>query len=453
MKEIESKERQKLKEQYPLLNKLISLEEVFWINPNIEKFQTGIKKSPLSKEDVRDAEERLNRFAPYIAKVFPETKETNGIIESPLVKIPDMKRSLEQGYQQPILGELLLKCDNQLPISGSIKARGGIYEILKHAEDLAFQHKMLTLQDDYSILDSDKFRNFFSQYSIAVGSTGNLGLSIGIISAKLGFNVTVHMSADAKQWKKDLLRSKNVTVIEYEADYSKAVEEGRIQADSDPTCYFVDDENSHDLFLGYAVAASRLQKQIEELEITIDENHPLFVYLPCGVGGGPGGVAFGLKLLYQDHVHCFFAEPTHSPCMLVGLMTGLHDQVSVQDFGIDNVTDADGLAVGKPSGFVGKTMEPFLSGNYTVSDEQLYLMLKELVDTEGIHLEPSALAGMIGPSKLCKEGTDYLLKHNLKEKMSNGTHIIWGTGGSMVPEEMMTQYYQTGLKLSLAKKK
>ncbi|MGE7772750.1 D-serine ammonia-lyase [Viridibacillus arvi] len=453
MKEFESKEKQTLKEQYPLLNKLISLEEVFWMNPNIEKFQTGIKKSPLSKEDVRDAEERLKRFAPYIAKVFPETKESNGIIESPLVKIPDMKRSLEQGYQQPILGELLLKCDNQLPISGSIKARGGIYEILKHAEGLAFQHKMLTLQDDYSILDSDKFRNFFSQYSIAVGSTGNLGLSIGIISAKLGFNVTVHMSADAKQWKKDLLRSKNVTVIEYEADYSKAVEEGRIQADSDPTCYFVDDENSHDLFLGYAVAASRLQKQIEELEITIDENHPLFVYLPCGVGGGPGGVAFGLKLLYQDHVHCFFAEPTHSPCMLVGLMTGLHDQVSVQDFGIDNVTDADGLAVGKPSGFVGKTIEPFLSGNYTVSDEQLYLMLKELVDTEGIHLEPSALAGMIGPSKLCKEGTDYLLKHNLKEKMSNGTHIIWGTGGSMVPEEMMTQYYQTGLKLSLAKMK
>ncbi|PHF47760.1 D-serine ammonia-lyase [Bacillus pseudomycoides] len=448
MKEIESKDIQKWKDQYPLLSGLILMEEVFWINPNIEKFQTGIKKSPLTQEDVRDAEERLKRFAPYIAKVFPETKGMNGIIESPLVRVPFMKQSLEQDYQQPILGELLLKCDSHLPISGSIKARGGIYEILKHAEELAFQQQMLTIQDDYSILDSDKFRSFFSQYSIAVGSTGNLGLSIGIMSAKLGFNVTVHMSADAKEWKKDLLRSKNVTVIEYEADYSKAVEEGRLQANADPSCYFVDDENSHDLFLGYAVAASRLQKQLEELEITVNDEHPLFVYLPCGVGGGPGGVAFGLKLLYKDNAHCFFAEPTHSPCMLLGLMTGLHDKISVQDIGIDNVTDADGLAVGRPSGFVGKTMEPFLSGSYTVSDEQLYKLLKKLVDTEGLHLEPSALAGMIGPMKLCKEGTDYLLKHNLTEKVRKGTHIIWGTGGSMVPEEVRNQYYQKGLNLA-----
>jgi D-serine dehydratase len=451
MKEIEGKDIEAWKDQHPLLNELISLKEVFWINPQIEKFQSGVNKSPLTQEDVKDAEERLKRFAPYIAKVFPETKEMNGLIESPLVRIPSMKRFLEQDFHQPLVGELLLKCDSHLPISGSIKARGGIYEILKHAESLAFQHQLLTIQDDYSILDSDKFRTFFSQYSIAVGSTGNLGLSIGIMSARLGFNVTVHMSADAKQWKKDLLRIKNVKVVEYEADYSKAVEEGRMQADKDPTCYFVDDEYSHDLFLGYAVAASRLKKQLDELEITVDDDHPLFIYLPCGVGGGPGGVAFGLKLLFQDNVHCFFAEPTHSPCMLLGLMTGLHDKVAVQDFGIDNVTDADGLAVGRPSGFVGKTMEPFLSGNYTVSDKQLYKLLKELVDTEGIRLEPSALAGMIGPNKLCKEGTDYLQKHHLTEKMNKGTHIVWGTGGSMVPEEMMNEYYQKGVELALEK--
>ncbi|ADY21105.1 D-serine ammonia-lyase [Bacillus paranthracis] len=441
------KEIEKLKEEYPLLNKLIEIEEVFWLNPNMEKYETAIKDSPLSEENVKDAEERLKRFASYIAKVFPETKDTGGIIESPLVKIPSMKQSLEKNYEQPILGELLLKCDSHLPISGSIKARGGIYEVLKHAEQLALQHGMLTEEDDYSILDSDTCREFFAKYSIAVGSTGNLGLSIGIMSAKLGFNVTVHMSADAKQWKKDLLRSKGVNVIEYEADYSKAVEEGRRQADADPSCYFVDDENSHDLFLGYAVAASRLQKQLEELEIVVDEEHPLFVYLPCGVGGGPGGVAFGLKLLYKDNVHCFFAEPTHSPCMLLGLMTGLHDKIAVQDIGIDNVTDADGLAVGRPSGFVGKTMEPFLSGNYTVSDEELYRLLKELADTENIYLEPSALAGMIGPVKVFKED-EYLQKQQLTVKVKKGTHIVWGTGGSMVPEDVMNGYYKTGVELT-----
>lgn len=448
MKIVKDKDIQTWLKQYPLLNKLISMEEVFWLNPNLKKFEAAMRTSPLTFENVRDAEERLKRFAPYIAKVFPETRKTNGIIESPLVRIPSMKQSMEKHFQQPIADELLLKCDSHLPISGSIKARGGIYEVLKHAEKLALQHQLLTIQDDYSIFDSGLFRTFFSNFSIAVGSTGNLGLSIGIISAKLGFKVTVHMSADAKQWKKDLLRSKNVTVIEYDADYSKAVEEGRILAEADPKCYFVDDENSHDLFLGYAVAASRLKKQLEDLEIKVDENHPLFVYLPCGVGGGPGGIAFGLKLVFQDHVHCFFAEPTHSPCMCLGLMTGLHDQIAVQDIGIDNITDADGLAVGRPSGFVGKIIEPFLSGSYTISDEQLYQLLKELVDTEGIYLEPSALAGMIGPIKLRKEGTDYLKRHNFAEMMSNGTHIVWGTGGNMVPKEMMMQYYQKGLDLS-----
>ena len=63
-----------LQAEYPLVNKLIATEEVFWINPNIEKYETAIKDSPLNEENVKDAEERLKRFAPYIAKVFLKRK-------------------------------------------------------------------------------------------------------------------------------------------------------------------------------------------------------------------------------------------------------------------------------------------------------------------------------------------------------------------------------------------
>lgn len=434
------------KEKYPLLEKLMKTEEVFWVNPKYESFEQAIQQINLTEEDVKDAALRLERFAPYIAKVFPGTKEHHGIIESPLVNIENMRHELEKTTHQEIGGEVLLKCDSHLAISGSIKARGGIYEVLKHAEDLAIENGLLSIEDDYSILASERFKQFYSDYSIAVGSTGNLGLSIGIMSAELGFNVYVHMSQDAKQWKKDLLREKGVTVIEYESDYSKAVEEGRKQAESDKAMYFIDDENSKNLFLGYAVAASRLKKQLDDLNIVVDEQHPLFVYLPCGVGGGPGGVAFGLKLLFQDHVHCFFAEPTHSPCMLLGLMTGLHEKISVQEIGIDNITDADGLAVGRPSGFVGKTLEHLISGVYTVSDEKLYTLLKKMIDVEKISLEPSALAGVAGPANLFQSdsGRNYMIKNNLKDKMKNAVHIAWATGGSMVPKDVMEEYYRKG---------
>ena len=427
-------------DNFPLVSDLINLKEINWFNPKVTSLAEGLPYVGLGASDIKNASDRLNRFAAYLTIAFPETAASNGMIESDVIYIPKMKAKLEQEYEAIIQGQLMLKKDSHLPISGSIKARGGIYEVLTHAEKLAIQAGLLKESDDYSKLCQNEFKEFFSQYRIAVGSTGNLGMSIGIMSAQLGFSVSVHMSADARQWKKDKLRAHGVNVVEYQQDYGVAVEQGRKEAESDANCFFIDDENSQTLFLGYAVAGERLKQQFEDMEVLVDSQHPLFVYLPCGVGGGPGGVAFGLKMAFGDNVHCIFAEPTHSPCMLLGVHTGLQDAISVQDIGIDNITAADGLAVGRASGFVGRAMQRLLDGYYTISDQRMYRHLGDMNQLENIQLEPSALAGVIGPI-IVTQNKEYKQRLGFDDvKMRNATHLVWATGGGMVPQKEMASY-------------
>ena len=427
----------------PAVADAAQVKETFWINdrqvPGGEKAITEV-----NPDQIKDASQRLLRFAPYLEEVFPELKATKGIIESELREIPRMQSWLNRTYGSKIEGKLMLKMDSDLPVSGSVKARGGIYEVLKHAEDLALESGMLQVSDNYRVLAEPKFREFFGRHTVQVGSTGNLGMSIGIMSAKLGFRVIVHMSADAKQWKKDLLRSRGVEVIEYADDYCAAVEQGRKNSDADPMSYFVDDENSQALFMGYSVAGERLNAQLEEQKIPVDKDHPLFLYLPCGIGGAPGGITYGVKQIFGDNVHCFFTEPTHACCMLLGMATGLHDGVSVRDFGIDGRTDADGLAVGRPSAFVGRVVSPVLSGIATIQDNKLYDLMRGLLQEEEIFIEPSSCAAFAALIK-GEAMKRYIDSKGLGGKMHQATHIAWATGGSMVPEEMKKIYRETGL--------
>jgi len=418
----------------PGLGNVINLKPVVWLNPGRESFKEHHGEFP-GFEEMLIGRAFMEKYAGYLAKEFPETAKTKGIIFSPLREIESFRnlRNGKAGKVNP--GRLLLKCDHALPVAGSIKARGGFFEVLNFAHKLSVDAGMIKENEagDFSL---PEFKSLLSEYTIGVGSTGNLGLSIGIISAKLGFKVNVYMSNDAKEWKKKLLRKKGACVIEEDGDFGVAISKGRAETLGNPYGYFVDDEKSKKLFLGYSLSAFEIKEQLEALKIGVDSEHPLFVYSPCGVGGSPGGVLWGLKNIYGDAIHAFFAEPTHSPAVLIGLSTGRLEKVCVQDFGIDNHTEADGLAVGRPSAYAISIIRKLVSGIYTLDDDILFELLKQLYESEDIFIEPSAAAGLAGPEKILSSG--YLEKHQIDP--AKVTHIAWSTGGSLIPDDMKSVF-------------
>jgi D-serine dehydratase len=266
------------------------------------------------------------------------------------------------------------------------------------------------------------------------------------MAAALGFQATVHMSCDAKAWKKDRLRARGVEVIEHKGDFGTAVAAGRAQARAGTNTYFVDDENSRHWFLGYRVAALHLKQQLAAQQIPVDATHPLFVYLPCGVGGAPGGITFGLRAIFGDYAHCFIAEPLTAPCMLIRLAAFEDRAISIRDVGLEIHAEADGLAVGQASEFAAPLMRPLASGAFTVPDDDLFEDVYRLERTESIHIEPSAAAGFRGPHWLLssKMGRTYLAERATSADLTRATHVLWTTGGAFVPEVEYRRFHERG---------
>lgn len=160
----------------------------------------------------------------------------------------------------------------------------------------------------------------------------------------------------------------------------------------------------------------------------------MIVHLPCGVGGAPGGICWGLAQVFglerfRESVHVFFAEPVAAPCCVLALGSGRGGEVSVADIGLDGRTEADGLAVGRASQVVCDMVADLVAGGYTVTDAELFEFLRLLVGTEGkeAFIEPSSCASLAGVRRMREGG--------LRDLCEKGVHVFWATGGSLVPEE------------------
>ena len=93
----------KLIEQDATLKEIAEQKETLWVNPKFLPFEMtdAVCQLVVSDADIADAEARLERFAPFIRKCFPETECTNGIIESPLKPIPEMQKGLIEATGSP----------------------------------------------------------------------------------------------------------------------------------------------------------------------------------------------------------------------------------------------------------------------------------------------------------------------------------------------------------------
>lgn len=127
------------------------------------------------------------------------------------------------------------------------------------------------------------------------------------------------------------------------------------------------------------------------------------------------------------------AEPTEACSMLVGLVTGKHHEISVQDVGLSGKTEADGLAVPRPSGFVGRVIEPLLSGEVTVRDERLLQDLCALWKSEAIFAEPSACAGFPGVRAFHTPEMCAYINRELPDGAENAVHLVWANAAKTVP--------------------
>ncbi len=395
-------------------------EPTLWLNPSVAPAAQALADLSIGQDDLGSAITDWKNFAPLLAELFPELEQSGGRIASNLLALsPEQSAEVTgpDGQDVPVV----IKCDHLLPVAGSIKARGGFYEVLVLARALARKAGMDT--SDSRVLASPEARALFANHKVMTGSTGNLGYAVGLIGRAMGFAAEVHMSVDARQWKKERLAAIGATVVAHPGDYARAVDNARRIAAADPQCYFVDDEDSKVLFLGYAAAAAEFAEQLAALPIHPTPEAPLVVHLPCGVGGAPGGIAFGLKHFLGDAVLPVFVEPVAAPCVLVQLASGRDQSTSVYDIGLTNRTEADGLAVPAASLLVCEQVGQLVHGVATVRDAQMFHWVARMAAQPGLRLEVSAAAGFASVRPVASSLT-----------VRPCAHVVWTTGGGMMDD-------------------
>lgn len=404
---------------------------LMWVNPGLRPLEKAGADLPAMGAKVAKTCENWVRMAPLLEACFPGLQPKRGRLRSQLLPVPGLARMMPQDA-----GRYFVKSDNDLQVSGSTHVRGAIYEITLLAMVLGRKLGLLTGDAGPMALATPEARRAFSAYKVVTASSGNLGLAVGRAAQGLGFQAEVHMPRSARSWIERELRASGIRVVLHSGGFRKASAQARAAAECDPASYFVDEKHSKLLFFGASAAAAELQAQLVRQNIQIGEDRPLFLYLPCGSGSAPGGIALGARQMFGPHVHCFFAEPVCTPRALAALSSPRHKPVNVRDLGLRSRTAAAGLSEPELAPLVAGAMESQLSGVYTVEDDTMFRWLALAQDRAGLQLDPGSASGLAGPEMLMqsKAGGAYLKTHGLQGKMDKAVHVMWAASGGCMPD-------------------
>ncbi|WHF21208.1 hypothetical protein QJS66_13230 [Kocuria rhizophila] len=186
----------------------------------------------------------------------------------------------------------------------------------------------------------------------------------------------------------------------------------------------------------------RVARQLTDEGIAVDQDHPLYVYLPWDRRGSRrGGLRSGAGV--RDAVRCVFVEPTQAPCMLLGLHTDSTTASPWRGARTHHPHGRDGLAVGSSLGFAGRCHAgPDRGPRHGVgrADDGPGQLLHA---SEGIVVEPSAASARRPSAELRGSGrrggrrTSFERGSRVPE---GATHLAWLTGGGMLPADVRARY-------------
>ncbi|MFW5905656.1 MAG: threonine ammonia-lyase [archaeon] len=289
---------------------------------------------------------------PGLASIYAARKRVREHLpRTPLVRAEALSDELD--------AEVYFKREDTLP-TGAFKVRGGINLVA----DLP-----------------DRFRD----PGLIAASTGNHGQSVSYAGRAADVPATIVVPEDANPGKVTAMERLGATVLHHGATFDEAREHAESLA-ADRGYRYVHSANEPKLVAGIATAGLEVVEELPDVDVVINP-----------VGGGSGTSAYCLSVGAMTDAAVFGVQSSAAP----GMYDAWRDEHLEPNDTME--TFAEGLATSVPFALTQEILRDHLEDFVLVSDDDLRMAIRDLLDDEHILAEGAGVAGVAGARKLGSE--------------------------------------------------